>query len=232
MISDGIFIIGSALSAKGMLSIYDDDVRFDQLKKTIESINWYCPGSVKILFDASPELDKTKFEYLNRIGVRTIHTGADPWIAELSRTTRKSEGEVMSVLKVLDYIKSNSITAKRIYKISGRYWLNKNFRLGLEHENTIVFARSNGSWYGHCRDINELIEIGADRYYQTRLWHADYAMLDSLIETLNTIAKDCDTYSIDLEHSFYKSFHLQNVLELNKIGVNGNIAPSGMYIDE
>jgi hypothetical protein len=57
-------------------------------------------------------------------------------------------------------------------------------------------------------------------------------MLDSLIETLNTIAKDCDTYSIDLEHSFYKSFHLQNVLELNKIGVNGNIAPSGMYIDE
>jgi hypothetical protein len=232
MISDGIFIIGSALSAKGMLSIYDDDARFSQLEKTISSINWYCPKSIKILFDASPELDKRKFEHLNRLGIRTIHTGADPWIAELSRTTRKSEGEVMSVLKVLDHIKSSGISAKRIYKISGRYRLNKNFKLGLEHTNKIVFARSNSSWYGYSRDINELTEIGADRYYQTRLWHADYSLLDNLIDTLNVIAKDCDTYSIDLEHSFYKSFHRQNVLELDKIGVCGNIAPSGMYIDE
>lgn len=232
MSANGIFIIGSALSAKGMLSLYDDAARFQQLLKTIASIEWYCPGNIKILFDASPELNKDKFEHLNRLGVQTIHTGADPWIAELSRTKRKSEGEVFSVLKILQHIRDNKIEAKRIYKISGRYWLNNNFRLGQEHENRVVFARSNSTWYGISRDVNELINIGADRYFQTRLWHADYALLDWLIDTLNTVAKDCDTYSIDLEHSFYKSFHPHGPIELNKIGVNGNIAPSGMYIDE
>ena len=93
-------------------------------------------------------------------------------------------------------------------------------------------SKSLPTWYGQYRDERELEKIGANKYFQTRLWHADYALLDETIEILKTVAIDCDTYSIDLEHSFYKSFYPKGVVEVDRIGVSGNIAPNGMYVED
>ena len=50
---DGLFIINSALNVT-QLSVFSNEQRFKQTCETIESIEKYCPNSVKVIFDASP----------------------------------------------------------------------------------------------------------------------------------------------------------------------------------
>jgi hypothetical protein len=229
-----IFIIGSALTVNNQLSVFSDEERFYHLTKTISSINGFDPHSQKILFDASPDEDINKKSIIESGGIKVIRTGDDPWIAMLSRQSRKSEGEAASTLTALKYIKYQNIFGKRIYKISGRYWLNDNFLPGHEHQNKFVFSRSLPTWYVRCENRNEeyLKQINADRYLQTRLWHMDYSLLEEAIDIFPKIIKDCHNHSIDLEHSFYKNFKNKNIAEVDRIGVSGNIAPNGVYVED
>jgi hypothetical protein len=73
---------------------------------------------------------------------------------------------------------------------------------------------------------------GAHRVFQTRFWHMDFSLFESLRSLLPKIFDDCIKYQIDIEHSYYKHLHNFKYIELNPIGLQGAIAPSGEIIKE
>ena len=95
-------------------------------------------------------------------------------------------------------------------------------------KDAFVFSTALDSWMPKHRQES----IGVDKLFRLRCWHMDYNLLDTFEKELRNILTDCSKYGIDVEHSYYKNLHTYKTIELDKIGVCGNIAPSGDYIDE
>ena len=81
-------------------------------------------------------------------------------------------------------------------------------------------------------DKKKQTESDVDKLYRLRFWHMDASCLNTFHEKMKSIFNDCAKYNIDVEHSYYKNLHTEKVVEVDKIGVCGNIAPTGEYIDE
>lgn len=224
----GLFVISSAIIAPSN-SIYSTEERLAQTFETITSIDKYCPNNRKILFDASYQtIPNDYIEKLNEKKVSIIITGENETVNVSSKRGLKSVGESLSFLMTLNFIKDNQIKGTRIYKLSGRYRLNDNFKTGFEHKGKYVFTVPTKTWMSEER----VKQTGVDYVYQSRLFHFDYDLLDQFISELQNVIKDCSTLGIDIEHGYYKYFNKYNPIELEKIGVEGNLAPNGESINE
>jgi len=226
---DGIFFINHALKVN-QLSVYNDQERFEQTLETIESIDKKCPNNMKVMFDSSPEMPNEEyFSKLSERGVTIIDCGRQENINKFSNAGLRSLSECLSFMICIDWFKQSKIVGKRIYKLSGRYKLNDNFVLNDDsYKDAFVFSESLETWLPK----DKANAINATRLFRLRLWHMDFSLLDTFEKSLPLIFKDCMDNDIDVEHSYYKNLRLYNIIELNKIGVCGNIAPSGEYIDE
>lgn len=226
---DAIFFINHALNAK-QLSVYTQEERFQQTVDTINSIDKHCPNNQVFIFDSSPEMpDMSYFQELNDRGAIIFYTGNIPIIKQYSNQGQRSIAECYSFMTFLSWFKDQDYRSKRIYKLSGRYRLTDDFVLDDDgYENAFVFSEALNSWMPP--QSQKLAEI--DKLLRVRLWHMDYNLLDTFINELPIILNDCVKYNIDVEHSYYKHLKKYKLVELKKIGVCGNIAPSGEYIDE
>jgi hypothetical protein len=129
----------------------------------------------------------------------------------------------------LQYIKNQNLSASRIFKISGRYSLNENFVTNRDDfKNSFVFAPALDSWLSK----QDQDRVGVNKLLRTRLWHMDYSLLDTYISKLPKIFDDCAKYGIDIEHSHYKNLNDMKIVEIDPIGVEGNIAPTGEFVKE
>ena len=131
---DGIFFISSALKiVNKSVSVYSDEERFQHTLKTIESIDKYCPSNLKYMYETSAELPNENYlNHLSEKGVNIIWTGSDDNVKQFSTVGLRSPAESLSFYHILTWFKDNGkkdIQAKRLYKISGRYWLNDNIIL-------------------------------------------------------------------------------------------------------
>lgn len=227
--NDAIFIISNAIVCSKSLSIYNTDERYEQTLKTIDSIDSYCPYSDKIMFDASViKPDEKYFKGINEKRVNILYTGQDEYVNLMSKSGAKSPAESISFLLSLNWIKQMGIKSKRIYKISGRYRLNDNFVPGYEHVGKYVFTIPTKTWMTQDR----IEQTGVDHVYQSRLFHFDFELLDQIIEIMPNVINDCLSLNIDIEHAYYKNFKKYSPVEIEKIGLCGNLAPNGEYIDE
>lgn len=226
---DGLFIINNALSVN-VLSMYNDEERFQHTLETVDSIDKYCPSNAKFMFDASPNQPKDDyFRELFERGVVTFYCGQHPDIKALSNAGLKSVSEGIAFMLFMSWFRENKPEAKRIYKLSGRYRLNENLILNDDrYKDAFVFANALDSWLP--KDKQE--SAGVDKLYRLRLWHMDDSLFDTFTKALPAIFEDCKEHGIDVEHSYYKNLHTQKVVEVDTIGVSGNIAHSGEYINE
>lgn len=226
---DAIVVISNALVVTGAQSIYSLEDRFNQTLETIESIDKYCPNNLKVMFDASPQTpDKSYFEKLQERGVSVVYTGNNPDVNYVSSMGLKSVGESISHLMTLNWLRENNVSCKRIYKVSGRYKLNENFTPGLEHVGKYVFTIPTKTWMTEER----IKETGVDHVYQSRLWHFDSSLLNQTIDEMTQVVADCARLGIDIEHALYKNFKKYDPVEMEKIGLCGNQAPSGEFVDD
>jgi hypothetical protein len=226
---DGIFFINHALRVN-QLSVYSNQERFEQTLETLSSINKYCPNNKVFIFDSSPERpDVEYFEELSNRGSIVFYSGEEPDVKRFSQHGQRSIAECISFIYFLSWFQKQDFKAKRIYKLSGRYRLNDNFIVDdSRYKDAFVFANALDSWMPkHMQE-----SIGIDKLFRLRLWHMDYNLLGLFYIQLSKILQDCAKYHIDVEHSYYKNLHTYKTIELDKIGVCGNIAPSGEYIDE
>lgn len=227
--TDAIFLISSAINITNANSIYDENTRFQQTLDSIDSIDKYCPNNSKFIFDSSlKELKPDYIQKLHEKQVNIIYVGKHPDIIAVSQAGLKSATECIALHITLSLLKENNVQCKRIYKLSGRYKITENFRPGYEHVNRYVFTKPTKTWMSEER----IKETGVDYVYQTRLLHFDRSLLDEFtVESVNLI-KNCIELGIDIEHACYKNFKKYDPVELDVIGVCGNLAPNGEYINE
>ena len=226
---DAIFFINHALKVN-QLSVYTEEERFKQTIETLDSIDKYCPNNQVFIFDSSPERPNVEyFQELSDRGAVIFYTGDESDVKKFSQLGQRSIAECITFIYFLSWFKQQNFKSKRIYMLSGRYRLNDNFVVDDERfKDSFVFSTALDSWMP--KDRQEF--AGVDKLFRLRLWHMDYSLLDTFQLTLSKILQDCSTYGIDVEHSYYKNLHTYKTIELDKIGVCGNIAPSGDYIDE
>lgn len=229
IMTDGIWFINHALRVN-QLSIYSNEERFEQTIKTLDSIDEYCPNNKVFIFDSSPEMPNEEYiKQLNSRGVSFFYSGNNPDVRDFSLRGYRSVAECITFISFLDWFKQQNFVSKRIYKISGRYRLNSAFVQNDDaFRDSFVFSKALDSWMPE--DRRRFTKV--DKLFRLRFWHMDYNLLDAFQKELYNILNDCMVFGIDVEHSYYKNLHTYKIIELDKIGVCGNIAPNGDYIDE
>lgn len=227
---DCVFFVTSALRVNGKLSIYSDEERFQQTIKTVESIQKYCPSNSIHLIDASHEnLSEDQLDIMSRMGVDVYKCSEKhDIIRDLAIKGHKSVCE-LAILKFFfqEYAPKRE-DCKRFYKLSGRYWLNDNFKHSFEHENSFVFLKAVDSWMPQ----QIIQQTGMKKFYETRMYNLDSKIFDLYVKEIDNIIDTCIKYNVNIEHSIYHNLNKYNPIELEKVGVNGYISPSGEFKDD
>jgi hypothetical protein len=122
--------------------------------------------------------------------------------------------------------------ADRIFKLSGRYQVTDKFDIAkFSNANTkdkYVFKKAQPSW------INPA-DTGVNTLLQTRLWSFTPAMLLNTMQLYKDIIETMvglfnQNKYIDNEHAMSKFIPRDMLVELETVGLQGNIAPNGMMI--
>tara|TARA_X000000368_G_C22924716_1_gene664734 strand:- start:201 stop:869 length:669 start_codon:yes stop_codon:yes gene_type:complete len=132
------------LSYSSVRSVFTREDRFEQTKKTINSIKEKIPNSKLMIVECTDfiEEEKSYFEkecdyVLNLWERKELH----PKIFGKS----KSLGEGTMTMESFKYIIENKLNYDNLFKICGRYWLNNEFDYNIYNNNNLVFKRIKGN---------------------------------------------------------------------------------------
>jgi hypothetical protein len=227
--------------------IYKSAERIQQTLDTAKSAKKYIPGAVVILVDNS-KVDvqndtSAEFEELIDLVDYYIDNSDDEDIKYFHNNVAnydigKNAMEAMGLMKALTYINSDEDmkkeidSADRIFKLSGRYQVNDKFNIAnFDNANTkdkYVFKKAQPSW------INP-VDTGVNTLLQTRLWSFTPSLFIATIDMYKNIIENMirlfnENKYIDNEHSMSKFIPKDKLVELETVGLIGNIAPNGMMI--
>jgi hypothetical protein len=122
------------LSYSNVRSVFSRSERFDQTKKTIQSIKSRLPDCKIVIVECS-DLNNEESEYLNETCNYILNLWHVPNLHKNIFGISKSLGEGTMTIEALKYIERLGISYQYLYKISGRYWLKSNFVLDNIHDN-------------------------------------------------------------------------------------------------
>lgn len=227
--------------------IYTPEQRIQQTLDTARSARQYLPDATIILVDNSKvdvqNDDSAEFNELLDTVDYYIDNSDDPDIQYFHNNVQnydvgKNAMEALGIAKALAHIKSDTElfdivkNSNRIFKLSGRYVLTDKFDIK-QHDNKTtkrkyVFKKRQPSWIPQA-------DTGVDYLLQTRLYSFDSALFDDTLALFAvTIQNMFDTFNrqkyIDVEHSMAKFIPKEHLVELDVVGLQGNIAPNGMMI--
>jgi len=225
--------------------IYSAQERIKQTLETAKSARKYIPDATLILIDNSKidvqKEDGPEFEELIDTVDYYIDNSDDPDIQHFHNSVSnydigKNCMECIGLYKALSYMSTDKDIMKdinesnRIFKLSGRYLVTDNFDISkFDNENTrdkYVFKKAQPGWIQGI-DVNTLL--------QTRLWSFTPGLLQPTIDLFqNIIGNMFETLNqgkyIDVEHSMVKFLPKDRLVELDTVGLQGNIAPNGQPI--
>jgi hypothetical protein len=118
-------------------SIYSFTERFEQTKKTIQTIREKIPNH-KILIVECSELTSDENIYFKENSDYFINLITYPQIKDYVNSKSKSLGEGSMTICALEYIIKNNITYENLIKISGRYWLSSKFNYEYFNNHNII----------------------------------------------------------------------------------------------
>lgn len=240
-----IVLLTSALYTN--YGIYDPKTRIQQTLDTAKSAKKYIPGAVVILVDNSKvdvqNDDSAEINELIDLVDYYIDNSDDEDIKYFHNNVQnydigKNAMEAMGLMKALTYIANDDdmkaviADADRIFKLSGRYQVTDKFDIAkFSNENTrdkYVFKKAQPSW------INPQ-DTGVNTLLQTRLWSFTPRLLLETLEIYKNIIENMvrlfnENKYIDNEHSMSKFIPKNKLVELDTVGLVGNIAPNGMMI--
>ena len=137
LITSVICITNKPLSYTDKRSVYSHEERFEQTKKTIETIREKIPNS-KILLVECSNLNEEMTTYLIKNTDHFLNLYNNEQIRNNTSHISKSLGEGTMTLCALNYIIKNNIEFECLIKISGRYWLSEKFEYNKFDNNDIV----------------------------------------------------------------------------------------------
>lgn len=243
--SKNIVLLTSALYTN--YGIYTAEQRIQQTLETAKSAKQYIPGAVIILVDNS-KVDvqndtSDQFNELIDLVDYYIDNSDDQDMQHFHNKVEnydvgKNAMEALGLFKALTYITSDPdmmeevTAANRIFKLSGRYQVTDKFDItkfdNADTKGKYVFKRAQPSWISQA-------DTGVDTLLQTRLWSFSPDLLIDTVKLFESIINNMFNMFnqgkyIDNEHSMSKFIPKNKLVELDVVGLQGNIAPNGMMI--
>jgi hypothetical protein len=146
MSAPDIFLITSVIntgnnrwSYTATRSVYSTQERFDQTLHTIQSIRDLSDGSLIFLSECSDlssemtEILKSRVDFLQQNYTNDYCRNA------CINSEKKGYGELVKTKLALEFLKYNNIVFNRLFKISGRYFLNGEFKKSAFSSTDYVF---------------------------------------------------------------------------------------------
>ncbi len=227
--------------------IYNTEQRIQQTLATALSARKYIPDVTIILIDNSKvdvQNDQSaEFEALLDAVDYYIDNSDDPDIQHFHNNVQnydigKNSMECLGMLKALTHISTDPElmevinSSNRIFKLSGRYEVTDKFDISqfdnADTQDKYVFKQAQPSWIPDK-------DTGVDRLLQTRLYSFTPSLFaDTIVMFKEIINNMFATFNqqkyIDIEHSMAKYIPQDQLVELETVGLQGNIAPNGMMV--
>jgi hypothetical protein len=235
------FLVTSALNTK--FGIFDSAQRLAQTLATIDSVRKRVPtAKIYLLEMAGLPLQDHQREQLLTCVDRIINFTTDPAVTALYQSTDnwdivKNVTEIMcfgNALKRLHTDTHQFDSSQRIFKLSGRYLLNDDFKIDYYNQYSIqshiVVSKSRASQF-------PLHYTQVERQFMSRLWSWPATLTDEIItmydQGLNFIQERILAGGyVDIEHVLYKFLDHNKLIELDAVGVEGNIGPNGVAVKD
>ena len=232
------FMVTSAINTK--FGVYDTDTRLKQTLETIVSIKKYVPTARIILVEcgaipltsAQETVLKSQVDeiisYNDDEDVRAIFV-SDNW------DVVKNTTEVMCFRRALEHCLEYKLFdgIDRVFKMSGRYRLNDNFDPAqyIMAPDSIITTHRHSSQFPHG-------VTGVPYQYMSRLWSWPANITQRIIDEVYDTGLDYMAERLgqggycDIEHMLYKFLPADLILEVNKVGLEGNIGPNGAAVND
>jgi hypothetical protein len=212
------FIITSTINTQfGLIS---PENRFNQTLETIESIKSVnCP--IIMIDNSNFSLSCNQYKILKNKVDYFIDIGQRKHSLFFNKNGVKGAGECYMLLVALDILKKHFYESKRIFKISGRYKLSKEFNINTYNNLTKKY----------CFKTREKNDVG-NYFLHSRMWSFCGTLLleaENLIKnSFNTLLKE----QITIEECIYKNIDFTKLIEFDKIYCEGYIAPWNILITD
>ena len=164
-------------------SIYSPEQRFPQTLETIGSIRKYIPNSYIVLIDNSLISQEQIILLKNKVEILINITTDVKLNYYTNESPYKALGEISQLIKLYDiFLKNIDLSIfSNIFKISGRYLINNNFKFD-------QFMSEK-----HCFKQNKLLTT--KKYYYTSFYRLSPILADNYFNKLREIIDNFDIYS-------------------------------------
>jgi hypothetical protein len=225
---NNLFLITSCI--KTNIGHYNAQERFNQTVETIESIRGKCPNSIIFIADnSSSPLDDKIYGFLSSKCDFVANVSGDKNAKNFNDAGLKSAGDAYLLMKMIELLLGHPNAMKlvsgsnRIFKISGRYKLNNSFNIDDYNQFGKFVVRKHDTW----RDDKSIPGL-----YITRLLSFCPSLLKYAHPLLDRVIRTVMNPTIDFEHALYQQLDKTLAYEIDKLGVEGNVAPNGqLHID-
>ena len=205
------------LSYSKTRSIFSNDERFEQTKKTIETIKGRMEDVAILIIECGDFKDNMeKCEYLKKNSNYFINLWDKKELHPLIFGISKSLGEGVMTIEAIKYIIENNIEYDNYYKISGRYYINDKFNNDDFNCDVSVFTKP--------KEHNNIINT---TFYKIK--KEDLIKLhDYLIKHLQDM-EECIQYEV-LIYCFMKTLDKYKIIDDYK-GISGLISVDGSKLN-
>lgn len=230
------FIITSTINTKKItgVNVFDSENRFIETLKTIESIREKVKNSRIIFIDNSSEpLSDIQTNYIKHRVDKFHQIEHNIFTLFVNKIGSKGMGESYMMYKALELIEENNLLGKRVFKITGRYWLADSFDISYYDDPKLIgkFAHKINQW--DVSKDNFFRHRERVVYFETRLWSFCYTLFDEyklLIQDIfKTMLINIGEPMCNLEMCHWQLTPLDNVFEVETIHIEGHTADNGLY---
>ena len=235
-----LFLVSSAVHAKH--GIFDAAQRLQQTLLTCSSIRSRCPSAEIVVLDGgatamSDEEKASLSEYASAIEDFSNDEDIERAQRSDNENILKNMAEILMYTSYFGRLLKSRIdtadTFSRIFKISGRYQLNDEFDYDLHtrSQGKIIISKSKDSQF------SKVITGGLAKQYMSRLWSFDPVLLPDIYCTYENmikhmVASSPSTQYTDIEHLLYQYLPVDKVDGVDRIGIQGRIAPNGILVHD
>ena len=234
------FLVTSALNTK--FGIFDSATRLEQTLNTIKGIRNKVPGARVILLEMSAlpltadqratltDVVDNIVDFTSDEGVKSLYHSTDNWDVVKNVTEVMCFGKALKILKNAGQFDNT----QRIFKISGRYQLSDDFKIDYYDQysvqTNIIVSKSRGSQF-------DISMTHVPRQFMSRLWSWPAMLTDEIIEVYDQSLlfmqeRILGGGYVDIEHVLYKFLDHNKIIELDTIGIYGNIGPNGQLVKD
>jgi hypothetical protein len=209
------------LSYNNTRSVYTKQERFEQTKKTIESVKSRIPNNQIMVVECSLLTEEEKTYFLENTDIFiNLYELPDKSYIEKIHSHSKSMGEGTMTIYAFEYLLANNIEYDSLYKLSGRYKLTDKFFYEKYNNNETAIVQ-----YYCDKEYASTILYKLSRA-QSLKWHV-------FLQSSNHYFVNCYGYE-NIFAMFLKELETQNdnlVMDIREMGVCGNISVCGGFVE-